>query len=103
MYSIYGTYKNKLPNNDYHPQVEEIMVKRLKTFLFKRPPAKNTRSTRIRLKTEEFSNEKDIPDYIKENWKKHITKITIINNFRHQLKINSSIYDRNTRYNTTNI
>ena len=88
---------------NYHPQGDEIIVKRFKTFLFKKPPAKNTRNTKIKLKTEEFSIEKDIPNYIRENWKKHITKITIINNFRHQLKINSNIYDRNTKYNTTNI
>ena len=75
------TWVRKNINCNYFPQVDQFnkeeidrIRKNIRNILFRKSPAKNLRSQRIKLKTTDFMLEKEIPTHFKEGWKKHINR-----------------------------
>ena len=73
-------------NYNYFPQADQFnkeeMVrirKNVKNILFRKSPAKNLRSQRIKLKTKDFMLEKEIPTHFKDEWKKYLNRRPVKN------------------------
>ena len=80
------THISEISNYNYFPQVDQVnkedmaRIRKVQNILFRRGPTKNTRSRRIRLRTEDFILEREIPAYFKEDWKKYLNRIPVTNN-----------------------